>query len=194
MAKRYTRLLKRDIHFRWDAVAQESFECLKGLLVSATLLRPPDYHRDYTLYLATADTTIGMVLVQSDDNDIKHVVYYLSRNLLDTETRHAYVEKLALATISAVQRFRHYILLRTTTVVSDCNPMTYIMSRQLLGGKYSKWIVILQEFDLEFTTAKSKKSLVFVELIFSFPSSSTPSHSEDHILDETLFLISTLDP
>jgi len=72
--------------------------------------------------------------------------------------------------------------------------MTYILSRKLLGGKYSKWIVILQEFDLEFTTAKSKKSLVFAELICSLSSSSTPSHTEDHIPDETLFLISTLDP
>ena len=72
--------------------------------------------------------------------------------------------------------------------------MTYILSRQLLGGKYSKCIVILQKFDLEFTTAKSTKSLVFVDLICSLPIDSTPSHSEDHILDETLFLINTRDP
>eukprot|EP00253_Pinus_taeda_P015303 PITA_15303 len=174
-------------------MAQESFERLKGLLVSAPLLRPPNYHRDYTLYLAAVDTTIGMVLVQTDDDDTVHVIYYLSRNLLDTEARYAYVEKLALAVVCAVQRFRHYILLRTTTVISDCNPMTYILSRQLLGGKYSKWIVILQEFDLEFATAKSKKSLVFAELFCSLPSSSSPSHTEDQIPDETLFLISTLD-
>ena len=71
--------------------------------------------------------------------------------------------------------------------------MTYILSRQLLGGKYSKWIVILQDFDLEFTTAKSKKSLMFAELIFSLPSSSPTSHVQDQIPDESLFLISTLD-
>jgi len=115
-----------------------------------------------------------MVLVQNDDDDTEHVIYYLSRNLLDTETRYAYVEKLVLAIICAFQRFHHYILLHTTTVVSDCNPMTYILSRQLLGGKYSKWIIILQEFDLEFTTAKSKKSLVSVELLCSLPSSTPP--------------------
>jgi len=45
--------------------------------------------------------------------------------------------------------------------------MTYILTRQLLGGKYSKWIVILQEFDLVFTTTKSKKSLVFAKLFCS---------------------------
>ena len=94
-----------DTPFRWDAIAQEPFERLKGLLVSAPLLRPPNYHRDYTLYLAAADTTIGMVLVQDDDDDTEHVIYYLSRNLLDTETRYAYVKKLALATVYAVQCF-----------------------------------------------------------------------------------------
>lgn len=135
-----------------------------------------------------------MVLVQDDDDSDEHVVYYLSRNLLDLEMRYAHVEKFALAAVHAIQRFRHYILLCMITVVSDCNPMTYILSRQLLGGKYSKWIVILQEFDLEFTTAKSTKSLVFADLICSLPTNSAPSHSEDHIPDETLFLISTRDP
>jgi len=80
------------------------------------------------------------------------------------------------------------------TVISDCNPMTYILSLQFLGGKYSKWIVTLQEFDLEFTTAKSKKSLVFTKLIFSLSFASAPSQIEDRIPDDTLFLISTLDP
>lgn len=194
VAKGFTQLLKRDTPFRWDARAEESFAHIKTLLVFAPLLWPPNYHRDYTLYLAAADTTIGMVLVQDDDDGTEHVIYYLSRNLLDTENRYAYVEMLALAVVCAVQRFRHYILLCTTTVISDWNPMTYSLSRQLLGGKYSKWIVILQEFDLEFTAAKSKKSLIFAELLCSLPSTAASSQLEDSIPDETLFLISTLDP
>lgn len=63
VAKGSTWLLKWDTPFLWDATTQESLKHLKALLVSTLLLRPPDYHRDYTLYLATADTTIGMVLV-----------------------------------------------------------------------------------------------------------------------------------
>lgn len=102
MAKGFTQLLKRDTPFLWDATAQESFECLKVLLVSNPLLRPPNYHCDYTLYLVAADTTIGMVLVQDDDDETEHVIYYLSHNLLDTESRYAYVEKLALAAICAI--------------------------------------------------------------------------------------------
>ena len=51
-------------------------------------------------------------------------------------------------------------------------------------GKFNKWIVILQEFDLDFQSAKSKKSLVFAELIAE----------DDSFLDEHIFLISTSDP
>ena len=89
-----------------------------------------------------AEMTIAMVLFQVEDG-IEHPIYYLSCNLNDTKVKYSYVEKLALAADQAVQRFRYYILLRKTTIVSNCNPMTYILSGQLLGGKYSKWIVIL---------------------------------------------------
>lgn len=134
-----------------------------------------------------------MFLVQDDDNGFENVIYYLSRNLLDTKTQYAYVEKLSLVAVHIIQCFCHHILLCTMTVISDCNLMMYILSRQFLGGKYSKWIIIIQEFDLEFTT-KSKKSLVFTKLICLLPSATAPSRLEDRILDDTLFLISTLDP
>ena len=122
------------------------------------------------------------------------MIYYLSRNLHPTEIKYTHVEKLALETVQVVQIFRHYILLCKTTVISYCSPMIYILTKQLLGGKYSKWIVILQEFDLEFEKSKAKKSLVFAELMCDFPSTDTETVAEQPIVDESLFLISTLDP
>jgi hypothetical protein len=102
-----------------------------------------------------------MVLVQEDYSHEEHVIYYLSQNLMTTEAKYLHVEKLALAVVQAIQRFCHYILLRKTIVIYECNPMKHILTHQLLGGKYSKWIIILQEFDLDFERAKSKKYLVF---------------------------------
>jgi hypothetical protein len=189
----FTRLLKKGSEFVWDTIANKAFEALKLSLTRTPLLFPPDYSRDYFLYLAASDYTIAMVLVQEDDSHDEHVIYYLSQSLTPTETKYLHVEKLALAAVQAVQRFRHYILSRKTTVISNCNPMQHILTRQLLGGKYSKWIVILQEFDLEFERAKSKKSLVFAELICDFPYSETEKVAADSLPDESLFLISSDD-
>jgi hypothetical protein len=110
-----------------------------------------------------------MVLIQEDDAHDEHVIYYLSRSLTSNEIKYQHVEKLALAAVQSIQCFQHYILSRKTTMISHCNPMQHILTRQLLGGKYSKWIFIRQEFDLEFNHATSKKSLVFAELICDFP-------------------------
>jgi hypothetical protein len=92
---------------------------LKLALTCTPLLFPPDYNWDYFLYLVASDSTIAMVLVQEDDSHDKNLIYYLSRSLTITETKYLHVEKLALAAIQAVQRFRHYILLHRTIVISD---------------------------------------------------------------------------
>ena len=80
------------------------------------------------MYIVASATTITMVLVQDNIHSQEHVIYYASKNLIDSETRYSHVEKLALAMVIAVQKFRHYILLRTTTVLADQNPMYYILT------------------------------------------------------------------
>ena len=72
--------------------------------------------------------------------------------------------------------------------------MYYILTRQVLGGKYSRWIVILQEFDLEFSKATSNKSLAFVKIMCDLPCATTEPEPSDSFLDEFLFLIRTTNP
>ena len=129
------------------------------------VISPPNYQEDFILYLAAIDSKVGMVLVQVDTAHVEHVIYYLSRVLVGVELQYPYIEKLALETAFDFQCFRHYIILQTTTVISNSNPMRYILSCQILRGRFSKWVVILLEFDLIFSTPKAKKSLVFAELM-----------------------------
>jgi hypothetical protein len=194
ITKGFIRLLQKNIPFIWDDATQWSFNALKHALTHAPLLHPPEYTKDYIIYLAASTSTIAMVLVQEDHNDEEHVIYYLSKSLSGPELRYSHVEKLALAAIIAVQRFRHYILLRTTTVITNSNPMYHVLTCQVLGGKYSKWIMILQEFNLEFTKAKAKKSMAFSKLIYALPRADENIEPRDSLPDESLFLISISDP
>ena len=130
---------------------------------------------------------------KEDEELHEHVIYYLSQNLIYVELHYSHMEKLALATIHVVQRLRHYILLCQTLVVAHINPFEFVLTRRMIGGKYNKWI-ILQEFDLKFISTKSKKSLIFTELISDFPSLEEEKFYEDTCVDEHIFLISTLDP
>ena len=121
-------------------------------------MKSPDYNRDYLIYIVVSEETIGMALVQEDDELRENVIYYLSRNLVIPKLKYSHVEKLSLASIHAIQRLQHYILLWKTNVVVNVNPFQYVLTRCIIGGKYNKWIFILQEFDLDFTSTKSKKN------------------------------------
>jgi hypothetical protein len=63
ITKGFMRLLKKDVPFYWDDAGQCSFDALKHALTTAPLLRPPNYNKDFLLYLAASESTIGMVLV-----------------------------------------------------------------------------------------------------------------------------------
>ena len=109
-------------NFAGDEQAQESFDALKRALASAPVISPPNYTCDFLLYVATSMETIGMVLVQEDEELQEHVIYYLRQNLIYVEIHYFHVEKLSLATVHAVQRLRHYILLHQNLVVAHVNP------------------------------------------------------------------------
>jgi hypothetical protein len=108
--------------------------------------------------------------------------------------KYKHKEKLALVVVLAVQKLRHYIFLCTTKVVADSNPMQYLLSRRQVNGKFARWIVILQEYDLEFSTPKSKKALVLVELVTTLPSDTTSAPVNTDFPDEHLFYITLDDP
>ena len=114
--------------------------------------------------------------------------------MVGPKLNYSHVEKLVLAAVHVVQRFRHYILFRKTTVIVIVNPFQYVLTRHVIGGRISRWIVILQEFDLDFVSAKSKKSLVFAELILELPVESGDVIPEDSPIKGDIFLITSLDP
>jgi hypothetical protein len=76
-------------------------------------------------------------------------------------------------------------------MVVDINLFQYVLTRSIIGGKYNKWNVILQEFDLDSASAKSKKSLVFSKS--DFPRLDEDIFHDDSFADENIFLISYSD-
>jgi hypothetical protein len=121
-------------------------------------------------------------------------MYYLSHGMIGPELNYSHVEKLALVAVQTIQRLWHYIFLQKTTLVADVNPFQYVLTWHIFGGKYNKWIIILQEFDLDFVSSKSKKYLVFFELMLEFPWEDEETIITYSFLDERLFVITSNDP
>ena len=61
----------------------------------------------------------------------------------------------------------------------------------MISGKFAKWIVILQDFDLEFRSAKAKKSIVFAELFLDLPKNSEDISYDESLVNDHLLLITS---
>ena len=72
--------------------------------------------------------------------------------------------------------------------------MRYLLSHRILEGLAAKWVVVLQEFDLEFVSLKTTKALALATLMTDLPPLTTSSPPKDDLPDDFLFVISTDDP
>jgi hypothetical protein len=116
-------------HFDGMNIPKITFDALKEALSNAPLISPVDYDRDYILYLSASIISVARVLNQLRNNGNEHVIYYISKNISRPPLKYNHEDKLSLAVVLALQKLRHYILLRATKFVADSNPMQYLLSR-----------------------------------------------------------------
>ena len=96
------------------------------------------------MYLSASETDLAGVLIKEGPDGKEHVIYYVSETLSGPTLRYEPEENTALALIHKVQKLHHYIFLGTTTIITNINPMKYLLTCPLMNHKYAYWIVILQ--------------------------------------------------
>ena len=127
-------LLEKDTSFLWYEQSHKSFDSNKKALTSTPLFTPPYYSRYFFVYMATSQEMVDMVPVQEDDKIHEHMIYYLSKNLIDEELWYTHDDMLALVTIHVDAWLRHYILLLQTMFIAHINPFQFILTKQMIGG------------------------------------------------------------
>jgi len=78
--------LKADQEFVWGIEQQLALDEIKNYLVNPPVLIPPQQGKPFRLYLSIDGMVIGSALIQEFEGK-EHVIYYLSRRLVDAETR-----------------------------------------------------------------------------------------------------------
>lgn len=89
---------EKNKEFEWTEELQQVFDQLKAYLVSPTLLSKPVEGEDLYLYMAVTDTSVSAVLIR-EDSDKLLPIFYISKTLLDAETRYTPLQKLILSLV-----------------------------------------------------------------------------------------------
>ena len=67
------------------------------------------------------------------------------------------MEKEALAAVSAVKEFYPYLYGFPFTLITDHNPLVSLKGLKDIGGRLSRWIIFLQQFNMEFRYKPGKE-------------------------------------
>jgi len=78
VAEPLTSLLQKKRKFVWSKDCQNAFEKIKSLLLSAPVLKAPNFEKPFKLQVDASDIGIGAVLLQEGHHGIDHPVCYFS--------------------------------------------------------------------------------------------------------------------
>jgi hypothetical protein len=128
------------------------------------MLVPPQQDMLFYVYLSVGDTSIASVVVQLYDNK-ERMVFYLSRRMLDAETRYPDIEKLCLCLLFMCTKLRHILLSTEVIIIYKSDVIKHMLSAPLLKGRLGKWMFALSEFDVRYQPVKAVKGQALADLI-----------------------------
>jgi hypothetical protein len=128
------------------------------------VLRAPKAGNPFKMYIATQEWVIEAVLLQEEDGK-EFLVAYVSRHLLDAETRYVFMEKLCLSSYYACSKFWHYILSSSYVVGCQYDVIKHMLLKPILSGRIGKWAYALVEYDLAYEPLRSMKGQVVADFI-----------------------------
>ncbi|RVW21409.1 Retrovirus-related Pol polyprotein from transposon 17.6 [Vitis vinifera] len=159
LARPLCELLVKDAKFVWDDRCQRSFEELKLFLMTAPIVRAPNWQLPFEVMCDASDFAIGVVLGQREDGK-PYVIYYASKTLNEAQRNYTTTEKELLAVVFALDKFRAYLVGSFIVVFTDHSALKYLLTKQDAKARLIRWILLLQEFNLQI---KDKKGVENVE-------------------------------
>lgn len=109
------------------------------------------------VYLTITEDTIIVLLAQEHDGQEK-LVYYLSLLLKGPEQNYSFNDKLSVALMYVVQKFRHYLITHSVRVIINSDPIKLLIQKPILTGGYAKQMVMLRKLEILVKNPKAIKS------------------------------------
>ena len=131
----------------WGPSQVEAFNTLKEKLTTAPILAYADYNKGFELHIDASCSGLGAVLYQEQDKLLR-VIAYASRGLRSAERRYPAHKLEFLALKWAVtDKFHDYLLGSTFEVVTDNNPLTYVLTSAKLDAAGHRWVAALANYN-----------------------------------------------
>ena len=159
VSKPLTSLLCKEKDFIIEEEGKHAFMQLKQALVEGTILQSPNWDLPFEIMCDASNFAVGAVLRQRIDKK-PTAICYASKTLPDAHLNFTTTEKELLAVVFALEKFRPYILGSKIIVYMDHAALNSLLSKKEAKPRLIRWVLLLQEFDLEIKDKKGSENSV----------------------------------
>ena len=152
-------LTKDNVKFAWTARQEESFRRLKRAVSQGPVLVLPNPDLPFVVHTDASGFGVGAVLSQDHGKGLQPVAY-LSKKMLDAETRYPTHEQELLAIIVALKSWRHYLSGHRFVVRTDHKSLQHFKTQPMLSGRQSRWKDLIANYDFDIEYVKGTDNVV----------------------------------
>ena len=153
-----TMLTGKDVSWTWGADQQGAHDKVrKELTRPGAAIRHIDYRRPLVLFTDWSKEGISAVLTQKDDNGHEYMVACLSRSCNKHEKEYSSYQGEMLAAVWGMRSLRHYIDGVHFDLVTDHQPLCWLMSNPSLQGHHARSALSVQDLDFTIYHRAGKK-------------------------------------
>uniref|UniRef100_A0A3B3H990 Gypsy retrotransposon integrase-like protein 1 n=1 Tax=Oryzias latipes TaxID=8090 RepID=A0A3B3H990_ORYLA len=151
--------VKEPFGARWTQSCQEAFETIIEKLTTAPILAFANPKLPYVLHTDASTIGLGAALYQEQEGELR-VIAFASRGLSRSEARYPAHKLEFLALKWAVtEKFCDYLYGSFFTVVTDSNPLTYILTTAKLDATSYRWLSALSTFSFQLQYRAGKQNM-----------------------------------
>ena len=145
------------VEFMWTDRQQSAFEELRRALLEDVCLNHPEFSQPFVLEIDASRGALGAVLSQEVNGQLRPIAF-ASRKSNSAESNYPAhrLEFLALKW-AVTTKFRDYLQYSPCKVLTDNNPLLYILNKLDIDAVSQRWIAELRKYDFQivYRTGKS---------------------------------------
>ena len=132
---------------------------LKLALIEAPILQSHNWDLPFEIMCDASNYVVGVVFGQRIDKK-PIVIWYASKTLSEAQLNYTTTEKELLGVVYALEKFRSYILGSKIIIYTEHADLKYLFSKKEANPRLIRWVLLLQEFDLEIRDKKGSENSV----------------------------------
>ena len=121
----------------WNEKCDKAFITIKKYLTEPPILVSPEVGDTLYLYLAASDIAVSAALFKECGEAKLRPVFFVSKSLIDAETRYTHLERTSLALLSVAQKLHPYFQAHPVVVLTDL-PLSYTIHKPDLSGRMAR--------------------------------------------------------